>query len=113
MPMATVKIVINSFVKVAHDAHKKFGANVHHQLTSLDEVATFDSQLILGKSHYQPSNIYNSIHCSPVITNGPNQINVQVNNVQLGSTSLVILTLLNVLLQYVPYEDLIHLVELL
>ena len=34
-----------------HDTHKKFGANVHHQLTSLDEVATFAaSQLIHGKA---------------------------------------------------------------
>ena len=32
-----------------HDAHKKFGANIHHQLTSLDEVATSASQLIHGK----------------------------------------------------------------
>ena len=32
-----------------HDTHKKYGANVHHQLTSLDEVATSASQLIHGK----------------------------------------------------------------
>ena len=32
-----------------HDTHKKFGTNIHHQLTSLDEVATSASQLIHGK----------------------------------------------------------------
>ena len=32
-----------------HDTHKKFGTNVHHQLTSLDEVAASASQLIHGK----------------------------------------------------------------
>ena len=32
-----------------HDTHKKYGANVHHQLTSLDEVATSASQLVHGK----------------------------------------------------------------
>ena len=32
-----------------HDTHKKFGANIHHQLMSLDEVATSASQLIYGK----------------------------------------------------------------
>ena len=32
-----------------HDTHKKFGANIHHQLMSLDEVATSASQLIHGK----------------------------------------------------------------
>ena len=32
-----------------HDTHKRFGANVHHQLMSVDEVATSASQLIHGK----------------------------------------------------------------
>ena len=51
MPIATVKIVINSFFKVAmlYDTHKKFGTNVHHLLTCLVEVATSASQLIRGK----------------------------------------------------------------
>ena len=32
-----------------HDTHKKYGANVHHQLTSLDEVATSASQFVHRK----------------------------------------------------------------
>ena len=40
----------NQFLcQTCHDIHKKFGANIHHQLMSLDEVATSASQMIHGK----------------------------------------------------------------